>query len=59
MLIIAIGFCFCNNKNVDILRTGEEDFDAKKFLASMKSPAANTDRSAREEKKEKAYSILE
>ena len=59
MILISLVFCFFDNKKIDILRTGEEDFDAKKFLANLKSPAERTDRSHKEEKMEKAYSILE
>ena len=58
MVLISLLFCFFDNRNIDILRTGEEEGEAAKFIAAYKSPDY-TDRSKADEKKEQAYSILE
>ena len=62
MVIIAFFFCFFDNKSIDILRTGEEgEEDARsqrrQLISGLTSPHA--EKSAKEEKKEQAYSILE
>ena len=51
MVLISLMFCFFDNRNIDILRTGAEEGEAAKFIAAYKSPDY-TDRSKADEKKE-------
>lgn len=57
MLFIAILFCFFDNKNIDILRTGVQE-EEKNLLNESASP--RTEEKFRDiEKKEQAYSFLD
>ena len=50
MLLIAILFCFFDNKNIDILRTNEEEKEV-----NIPDPTSRS----MDDKKEVAYSIMD
>ena len=54
MVIVAFLFCFFDNKNIDILRTGDEDEERKNILNAVESP-----RTEEAERKEQAFSFLD